>query len=166
MWRFFARPGSLIGRRALVASALLAVSSQRVAAEEIEPFEAWELVRADPRAILIDVATAPERAEDGVPDLSALGREVTLLAVLIGPGMAVEPAFVPAILSRFVPGHHRLVFICRAGVRSAAAVRAAREVGFADAVSVAGGMTGPDASDGRRGALTGWRAGGLPWRPE
>lgn len=152
-------PGFLAG------AALLAMVA-RAAALEIEPFEAWDLLRDDPRAVLVDVATVTERAEDGVPDLTSLGREAVLLPVRIGPGATVDPHFVPALLARLVPGQHRPVFVCRLGVRSLAAALAAREAGFADAVSIAGGMMGPEASDGRRATLMGWRAGGLPWRPE
>jgi rhodanese-related sulfurtransferase len=149
----------------LAGTALLAMVV-RASALEIEPFEAWDLLRDDPRVVLVDVATETERTEDGVPDLTSLGREVVLLPVLIGPGATVDPGFVPALLARFAPGQHRPIFVCRLGVRSLAAARAAREAGFADAVSIVGGMMGPDASDGRRGALMGWRAGGLPWRAD
>lgn len=147
----------------LVAAALASITPCAIAME-IEPFEAWDLLRDDARAVLVDVATADERAEDGVPDLATVGRDVMLLPVLIGPGATVDPSFVPALLARFTPGDQRLVFICRAGVRSMAATRAAREAGFADAVSVTGGLMGPDSHDGRRGALMGWRAQRLPWR--
>jgi rhodanese-related sulfurtransferase len=56
-----------------------------------------------------------------------------------------------------------LVFLCRSGVRSIAAARAATAAGFAHCYNVLEGFEGGLDDAGHRGG-TGWRADGLPWR--
>jgi rhodanese-related sulfurtransferase len=56
-----------------------------------------------------------------------------------------------------------VLFLCRSGVRSAAAAEAAARAGYAHAYNVTEGFEGPLDADGHRG-VSGWKAAGLPWR--
>jgi rhodanese-related sulfurtransferase len=56
------------------------------------------------------------------------------------------------------------LFLCRSGARSRAAAAALTRIGFEKAFNVAGGFEGDLDGEGHRGAITGWKAAGLPWR--
>jgi rhodanese-related sulfurtransferase len=62
-----------------------------------------------------------------------------------------------------VPERTPVVFLCRSGVRSAAAARRATELGY-DAYNVLEGFEGDPDENGHRGRNGGWRHRGLPWR--
>jgi rhodanese-related sulfurtransferase len=49
-------------------------------------------------------------------------------------------------------------------VRSLAAAEAARAAGFPNVYNIADGFEGPPDGAGHRGATSGWKAEGLPWR--
>jgi len=54
-------------------------------------------------------------------------------------------------------------FLCRSGVRSRAAAIALASAGWARCYNIAEGFEGGLDEARKRGALGGWRAGGLPW---
>jgi rhodanese-related sulfurtransferase len=57
-----------------------------------------------------------------------------------------------------------VLFLCRSGARSLAAARALTSAGWRRCYNVSEGFEGGlDAASHRRGALGGWRAGGMPW---
>jgi ribonuclease HI/rhodanese-related sulfurtransferase len=128
---------------------------------DLTPQEAWEVLREDEDAVLVDVRTQPEWALVGVPDLSALGRRVATLEWNRWPS-GRNPAFLDQ-LAAVAPQEAPVLFLCRSGVRSAAAADAARAAGWERAHNVLEGFEGDLDADGHRGA-TGWRARGLPWR--
>jgi len=57
-----------------------------------------------------------------------------------------------------------LLFLCRSGVRSAAAARAMTAAGYSTCLNVSDGFEGPMDAQGKRGSQAGWKAAGLPWR--
>ena len=131
--------------------------------ENVSPTQAWEALRADPDARLIDVRTDPEWAFVGVPDLSEAGKEPVLIPWQNYPAMQVNPAFLDRLREAGVAPEHKLFFICRTGGRSMAAAQAAARAGYPHAYNVADGFEGVPDAQGHRGTVGGWKAEGLPW---
>lgn len=133
-------------------------------AGDITPSQAWELLRDNPAAALIDVRTEAEWRFVGVPDTSSIDRPTTLIEWVDGTG-SPNPRFAEQ-LSKALAGRDPeapVVFLCRSGQRSAHAATLATDLGIAPAYNVIDGFEGPLDADGRRGGA-GWRAEGLPWR--
>jgi rhodanese-related sulfurtransferase len=130
--------------------------------------EAWNILRQNPRAQLIDVRTSAEWSYVGVPDLSELGRELITVEWQRFPSMAVNRDFVAetkaALVRAGAASDTQLLFLCRSGVRSRAAAIAMTEAGFSAAYNVAGGFEGDLDSERHRGGKNGWKASSLPWR--
>jgi rhodanese-related sulfurtransferase len=124
-------------------------------AGDLTPTQAYELVRDDPDAVLVDVRTHEEWEQVGVPDLGELGKQVVFLEWQSGPARIANPEFV-AELTEAVPAGAPVVLICRSGVRSVAAANAATAAGLGPAYNVLEGFEG-----GR-----GWQRSELPWRQQ
>ncbi|BBZ10905.1 rhodanese-like domain-containing protein [Mycobacterium branderi] len=132
-------------------------------AGDITPQQAWELLRENPDAVLVDVRTDAEWRFVGVPDLSGLGRDVVYIEWNRADGSRNQN-FVDELLERVPARDDRpVVFLCRSGNRSIGAAEAATEVGITPSYNVLDGFEGHLDEAGHRGA-TGWRAIGLPWR--
>ncbi|HEY5515367.1 MAG TPA: rhodanese-like domain-containing protein [Pengzhenrongella sp.] len=127
--------------------------------------QAWDLLAADERAVLVDVRTEAEWRYVGVPDIAGLGRAAALVEWVGYPSGAVNPRFLQQLAEAgLAPGDGRpVVFLCRSGVRSIAAAKTATAAGLGPAYNVLDGFEGGIDDAGHRGA-TGWRAAGLPWR--
>ncbi|PRY17164.1 rhodanese-like domain-containing protein [Kineococcus rhizosphaerae] len=128
-------------------------------AGDLTPREAFELVRDDPDAVLVDVRTDAEWRFVGTP--TGLGTEPVFASWL-----PVDPERFLTELSAagIAPGSGRkVVFLCRSGQRSVAAAETATAAGITPSYNVLEGFEGPLDADGHRGAV-GWRAAGLPWR--
>jgi rhodanese-related sulfurtransferase len=76
----------------------------------------------------------------------------------------VNASFVEELRDAGLEPSQPLYFLCRSGVRSAAAARAAAAAGFATVYNVADGFEGPPDARGHRGQVAGWKADDLPWR--
>jgi len=121
----------------------------------IKPVEAHQLVKSG-AAKLVDVRFKFEREYVGrVPDTAGIEWKD------INTG-AVNPNFTQALQSQFSKDD-KLLFLCRSGVRSDAAAKAAAQAGFTHAYNILEGFEG-DLDDARhRGNKGGWRKAGLPW---
>ncbi|HEX5333904.1 MAG TPA: rhodanese-like domain-containing protein [Cellulomonas sp.] len=133
-------------------------------ASDLTPQQAWDLLAADERAVLVDVRTDAEWRYVGVPDTSSLGRRAALIEWSTYPSGQPNPNFLASLAAAgLTPGDARpVVFLCRSGVRSVAAATAATAAGYGPAYNVLDGFEGNVGPDGHRGAQ-GWRAAGLPW---
>lgn len=133
-------------------------------AGDITPQQAWELLRDNPEAVLVDVRTEAEWRFVGVPDTSAIDRPTVLIEWVDSSG-ARNGEFV-AQLTSALEGRDPaapVVFLCRSGQRSIGAAVAATGVGIEPSYNVLEGFEGPIDEFGHRGG-SGWRALGLPWR--
>ncbi|MFE3446879.1 rhodanese-like domain-containing protein [Nocardia sp. NPDC059180] len=133
-------------------------------AGDITPKQAWEILRDDPRAVLVDVRTEAEWRFVGIPDTSAIDRQTVLIEWVDGTG-ARNTEFAQQ-LSTVLDGRDPdapVVFLCRSGQRSAHAATVATSTGIEPAYNVSEGFEGPLDEFGHRG-VAGWRADGLPWR--
>ncbi|ROS76512.1 rhodanese-like domain-containing protein [Cellulomonas sp. PhB143] len=136
-------------------------------AGDLTPRQAWDLLAADERAVLVDVRTEGEWSTVGVPDVAPLDRRTTFAEWVTPAGP--NPAFLDEVRAAgLVAGDERpVVFLCRSGQRSIAAARAATAAGLGPAYNVLDGFEGDVGPDGRRGHA-GWRAEGLAsttWAP-
>ncbi len=129
---------------------------------EVGPREAFELLRSDPDARLVDVRLPSEIEAAGRPSLAALGKPVLAAPWPAAPGMTME-AFMADIAGGLPAGTPRdapLLFICRSGGRSRAAAELMAALGWAGATNVAHGYSGhPWAPE------AGWEGLGLPVEP-
>jgi len=129
---------------------------------------AWNMLRDQPAAQLIDVRTAAEWAFVGLPDVSSLGREVHCVEWQVFPSMAPNPHFVQAVSEslRAVGADEAssLLFLCRSGARSRSAAIAMTRAGFAQCWNIAAGFEGDRDANGHRSRVNGWKFSGLPWR--
>ncbi len=132
--------------------------------ENIHPRQVWEALQTNPQARLVDVRTDAEWNFVGIPDLTAVRQEPVLIPWQVYPSMQVNGAFTDHLRRAGVEPRHHVYFICRSGVRSLSAARAAYAVGFQHVYNVADGFEGQLDREGHRGAASGWKADGLPWR--
>lgn len=131
---------------------------------DLTPGEAWRLLQEEPDAVLVDCRTRAEWAYVGVPDPRGLGRPLVTVEWQSFPSGQVNDRFVDEL--RDALGDKTgapMVFLCRSGVRSIAAARAATAAGLGRSYNVLDGFEGGLDAEGHRGR-TGWRAEGLPWR--
>ncbi|HEY0188731.1 MAG TPA: rhodanese-like domain-containing protein [Cellulomonas sp.] len=137
-------------------------------AGDLTPQEAWDLLAADPSAVLVDVRTEGEWLTIGVPDTTTLDTEAGPRSAFVqwvdGSGRP-NPLFLDELTALGLePGGDRpVLLLCRSGVRSVAAANAATAAGLGPVYNVLTGFEGDVGPDGQRGHH-GWRAAGLPWR--
>ncbi len=129
------------------------------------PQQAWELLRDNPEAVLVDVRTDAEWRYVGVPDTSSIDRRTVLVEWVRYPTGARNTSFVDQLVGAGIvaDGAHPVVFLCRSGQRSIAAAEAATAAGIGPSYNVLDGFEGGLDTNGHRG-VAGWRALGLPWR--
>ena len=107
-------------------------------------------------AVLVDIRTDAERDWVGfIPGAPALEFKHW-------PGMQVDPQFGEK-LRTIVPAGKKAVLLCRSGIRSIAAAKAAEQVGI-EAYNILEGFEGDPDEQGHRNTRGGWRVRGLPWR--
>lgn len=142
-------------------------------AGDLSPDAAWDLLRRDAAAVLVDCRSQAEWSFVGVPDLSSAGKEAVLVEwQSFAPGTP-ETGGTPRMLSNssFAQDLERagvskdapVVFICRSGGRSRAAAIAMTQAGWRTCYNLAGGFEGPHDDSQHRGTTEGWKAAGLPW---
>jgi len=126
---------------------------------EIELGDAWEMLRADPDAVLVDVRTEQEWQYVGAPDLTEIGKSPVFVSW--APGTRNE-SFVDDLRSAGVHDQQPVLLLCRSGVRSRSAARLLIESGFHSCLNISAGFEGPLDGAGHRNG--GWRSVGMPWR--
>jgi rhodanese-related sulfurtransferase len=132
-------------------------------AGDVAPDTAWDMLRSDPAAVLVDVRTDAEWKYVGLPDLSELGKRTVTIAWKTFPQMARNPEFEREVEQAGIAPDQTVLLLCRSGQRSADAARALTERGFARAYNVAEGFEGDKDARGHRGRDGGWKARDLPW---
>ena len=133
-------------------------------AGDVVPATAWKILDDLEGAALVDVRTRPEWNYVGLPDLETLAKKPALVEWQVFPGMQVNPDFVTALSGAFADKDAPLLFLCRSGVRSAAAAKAMTAAGYSRCLNVMDGFEGPLNAEAKRGSAGGWKAAGLPWR--
>ena len=126
----------------------------------VTPQEAYELVQADPRVKLIDVRTNAER--DWVGRVAIPPAQHAAIEWNSYPGGAQNPNFVQQ-LEQSASRDDVLLFLCRSGVRSRHAAKAATENGYTESYDILEGFEGDKDAEGHRKTVGGWCKHGLPW---
>lgn len=135
----------------------VALNSGSATPGAVTPPEAWTLMRQG-AAQLIDVRTAPEFKFVGhVPG--------TVKVEWHGADVVPRAAFLRALRAAAVD-EKPLLLICRRGVRSDAAARAATAAGFDAVFNVLEGFEGQRNHAQRRRSVDGWCTHGLPWEQD
>ncbi|GAA1236924.1 rhodanese-like domain-containing protein [Oryzihumus leptocrescens] len=132
-------------------------------AGDVPPQEAYAALESDPAAVLVDVRTTAEWSYVGLPDLTGLGKRVLPVEWQRFPDGSVNERFLDQLRDAGVTEGAPIYFLCRSGVRSAAAAAAATRAGLGPAYNVADGFEGPLDGQGHR-SVSGWKVAGLPWR--
>ena len=132
-------------------------------AGNLPPRQAWDLLAADPDAVMVDVRTRAEWQWVGGADLSELGKRVVGIEWVTSDG---EPnhRFVEQLAEAGPQPEAPVLFLCRSGHRSAAAAQVATAAGYQRAYNVAEGFEGDPDAHGHRGTINGWKVAGLAWR--
>lgn len=134
---------------------------------DVQPEDSWSTLSTTGSGALVDVRTSAEWAYVGVPEMSATGRPLITVEWQSFPSMSVNPDFVRALeselRSRNIGQDEPLYFLCRSGVRSAAAAAAMTAAGHSNCFNIAGGFEGRHDEQRHRGMVEGWKAAGLPW---
>ncbi len=136
---------------------------------EVNPDAAWQILREETSARLIDVRTRAEWGFVGVPDLEGLDHTTVFVEWASWPDMSVNPRFAEEVVEAVGEDPGTLLFLCRSGARS---LRAAMAVsgeltsrGWSGrCLNVAEGFEGDLDALGHRASHNGWKARGLAWR--
>lgn len=139
------------------------MSDPKTYAGDVTATAAWEQLKSNPDARLVDVRTQPEWSYVGVPDLAATGRQIVLLSWQVFPTMSRNDAFGDQIASQGLGKETPIYLLCRSGVRSKAAAEFLTQLGYAQCYNILDGFEGPADQARHRGQLAGWKAEGLPW---
>lgn len=142
-------------------------------AGDLSPKDAWELLRREPAAVLVDCRSQAEWSFVGTPDLSSAGKRPLLVewqSFAAGtpesggkPRMVANRAFVQDVEKAGVPKDAAVVFLCRSGGRSRSAAIAMTQAGWQRCYNLSGGFEGAHDAAKHRGIAEGWKASGLPW---
>ncbi|KAA0017080.1 rhodanese-like domain-containing protein [Antrihabitans cavernicola] len=130
-------------------------------AGDISPQAAWDLLRDDPKAVLVDVRTQGEWNAIGIPDIAELDRPAHYIEWVDSTGTR-NTKFVDDLREAGVSGGP-VVFLCRSGQRSVHAANAATAAGIEPSYNVLEGFEGPVGPSGQRD-VSGWKVLGLPWQ--
>jgi rhodanese-related sulfurtransferase len=134
-------------------------------AGDVSPQDAFERLKSNPKARLVDVRTSAEWVFVGSADLSHCGKDVVLVEWVSFPTMERNSSFTDQVIAEIGEASKTdpVFFLCRSGARSLAAAEAMTALGFSQCFNVAEGFEGDLNEDRHRGGLGGWKARGLPW---
>lgn len=127
----------------------------------LTPQEAFEILKTNPKALLIDVRTQAER--------ELVGRVPGALAVewAFYPGMVANEHFPQQLVAQLdaqnCDTNSVLIFLCRTGGRSNNAATVAARLGFKQVYNMLEGFEGEANSQQQRTFINGWKHAGLPW---
>jgi rhodanese-related sulfurtransferase len=126
---------------------------------DITAEEAFERLKSDPEAVVLDVQTQPEWVYVGVPAVDRLVR----VSWQLFPSGEINPKFVEMVRDAGVAPDMQVLCLCRSGQRSAEAARVLSAAGFRKCYNIADGFEGRRDEEGHRGTVEGWKFAGLPW---
>jgi rhodanese-related sulfurtransferase len=122
----------------------------------LTPSEAYAILQADPKALLVDVRTKAE--------LELVGRVPNALNLewAFYPGMVKNEQFAEQLVAN-VDKDLTVLFLCRTGGRSHNAAVLAEQLGYAQAYNILEGFEGEANALKQRTTVNGWKHANLPW---
>jgi rhodanese-related sulfurtransferase len=135
-------------------------------AGDITPNDAWEILKSDSGAMLIDVRTTAEWHFVGTPDLASLNKKTILLEIRSLPNMDKNPNFEKTVTKVVQDQNTKIIFLCRTGGRSAEAATEMSKLGYSQCYNIAGGFEGELDTHSHRNKISGWKASQLPWKQD
>ena len=126
---------------------------------EVNPKQAWNILREKPTAILLDVRSKVE--------FDYVGHPVDAVHVPIqeAPDWQTDPDFVQKVIERLGESSRDITIltICRSGKRSMLAAQLLEAQGYTHTANIAEGFEGDLDENRHRGNVNGWRFLGLAW---
>ena len=126
---------------------------------EVNPKQAWNILREKPSAILLDVRSKVE--------FDYVGHPVGAVHVPLqeAPDWQTDPDFVQKVIERLGDSSRdvTILTICRSGKRSMLAAQLLEAQGYTHTANIAEGFEGDLDENRHRGNVNGWRFHGLPW---
>ncbi len=138
--------------------------------EKIKSKEAFDLLKKDENALLVDVRTREEHLAVGVPDLREFGKETYIIewknSILPGSRKRFLNDFYENLSLR---SEGKYLFICRSGIRSKFAALTVEESFNSGnyngkCFNVEDGFEGYEQPFDHPQEPTGWKNLGLPWK--
>lgn len=133
-------------------------------AGDLTPQESWDLLKADERAILLDVRTVEEWQSVGVPDLSEVGGNDRAFYIPWLTAAGQNQNFLQDVVSQLelsAEDDRPIVILCRSGRRSISAAEALTAAGFSRAYNILFGFEGElNPATGQQ--VGGWSVAQLP----
>lgn len=131
----------------------------------VTPKQAWEMLQANPKTLLVDVRSNMEFLFVGHP-IGAVH-----IPWIDEPDWTVNPHFITEVRQLILGGiseHHDeinvpILLICRSGKRSLEAGEALIAAGIRNVHNIGEGFEGELDAQHHRSSLGGWRFEGLPW---
>ncbi len=126
---------------------------------ELTPPQAWQMLQANPDAVLLDVRSSMEYQYVGHPP------GAVHVPLMEPPAWQADPDFAEQVRERLgVTAENRPVLaLCRSGKRSEAAARVLLASGFREVYNIVEGFEGDLDEYHHRNSHNGWRFHGLPW---
>ncbi len=123
----------------------------------VKPPQAYEIMRDNTDAVLVDVRSKLEYTHVGHP------QGAVHIVWKDGLEWSLNPNFV-AEVERAVPDvNSPVLLLCRSGQRSMDAAKALEQVGYKNLINIDEGFEGSLDQEKHRGTMGGWRFYGLPW---
>ncbi len=138
--------------------------------KQISPQDAFEELKKDQNAVLVDVRTFEEFNFVGFVNPSDFDNRMILLPWQLYPEMSENPNFAHSLeesLKQLALKNNtevKIFFLCRTGGRSDAAAHFAVNHGYKNCHNIISGFEGDLNAGTRRGQVNGWKASSLPWR--
>ena len=104
--------------------------------------EAWDLLCQNPASELIDVRTKEEWEALGCPDLSEAKKEVKKISLVLNPDYSLNPNYISEFEALGINKDSDVLFMCKAGGRSAKAAEMATQMGYTKCYNVFEGFDG------------------------
>ena len=130
--------------------------------QEVTPIAAYERLKENKDAILIDCRTEREWEIIGTPDLSKINKSIVKIELLT-ENQSINSAFVEQV-AEHAQLDTPLYVICKSGARSGAACQILLKAGFSDVTNVAEGFEGNQTYFDRLEINNGWQGHNLPWK--
>ncbi|WP_375327117.1 rhodanese-like domain-containing protein [Candidatus Tisiphia endosymbiont of Nemotelus uliginosus] len=122
--------------------------------KNMSSLKAYEMIKIDNKAIMIDVRTSNEWQKVGVPQLPK--HQLIFLSWRLLPGMLLNNHFTKQLMLHINNIDNNILFLCRSGARSYEAASLISHLGY----------TCYNIIDGFEGGVNGigWQKNNLPWQ--